>query len=82
MTKQSRHLPFKAGLLNCFFQSVFSANNGTIEFPQETTAILTDHLSKLSLSSSEVAKVLNNINPTKGPGPDNIPGKLIKEIVP
>lgn len=67
--------------MKLFSISLFCKQWNYIEFPQETTAILTDHLSKLSLSSSEVAKVLNNINPTKVPGPDNIPGKLLKEIV-
>ena len=70
MTKQNRAPSFlrdsqrfvsnnkdKADLFNCFFQSVFTANNGTVEFPQETTALLADHLSKLNLSSSEVANV-------------------------
>ena len=55
MTKQNRAPSFlkdgqrfvsnnkdKADLFNCFFQSVFIANNGTIEFPQETTALLAD----------------------------------------
>ena len=41
----------KADLFNCFFQSVFTASNGTIEFPQETTAVLADHLSELNLLS-------------------------------
>ena len=65
----------KADLFNCFFQSVFTANNGTVEFPQKTTALLADHLSELNLLSSEVANVLNNIDPAKAPGPDNIPGR-------
>ena len=95
MTKQNRALSFlrdgqrfvsnnkdKADLFNCFFQSVFTANNGTIEFPPETTAILADHLSELNLLSSEVAKVLNNIDLAKAPGPDHIPGRLLKEAAP
>ena len=65
--------------LNYFFQSVFTANNSTIEFSQETTAIFADHLSELILFSSEVAKVLNNIEPAKALSPDNIPGRLLKE---
>ena len=97
MTKQNRAPSFlrdgqrfvsnnkdKADLFNCFFQPVFNiAKNGTIELLQGTTAILADHLSEFKLLSSEVAKVLNNIDPAKVPGPDNIPGRFIlKETAP
>lgn len=49
-------------------------------FPLETIAPTTQ--ANLFYHHTEVAKVLNNIDPAKAPGPDNISGRLLKETAP
>ena len=49
-------------------------------FPLETAAPTTQ--ANLFYHHTEVAKVLNNIDPAKAPGPDNISGRLLKETAP
>ena len=40
------------------------------------------HLSEIRLTISEVIKVLADIDVNKAHGPDNIPGRLLKESAP
>jgi hypothetical protein len=37
-------------------------------------------ITDIKVKQTRVQKLLNNINPPKGTGPDNIPGKLLKEL--
>ena len=95
MTKQNRSPGFlrdgqrfftnkkeKTDLLNNFFQSVFSPNDGTSESYQGPSTIPVHHLSEIRLTISEVIKVLADIDVNKAHGPDNIPGRLLKETAP
>ena len=72
----------KADLLNIFFQSVFSPNDGTSESYQGPSVIPAHHLSEIRLTIPEVIKVLEDIDVNKAHGPDNIPGRLLKETAP
>ena len=73
----------KADLLNIFFQSVFSPNDGTSESYQGPSVIPAHRLtSEIRLMISEVIKVLEDVNVNKAHGPDNIPGRLLKETAP
>ena len=72
----------KADLLNVFFHSVFSPNDGTSESYQGPSVIPAHHLSEIRLTIPEVIKVLEDIDVNKAHGPDNIPGTLLKETAP
>ena len=63
-----------------FFQ--FSPNDGTSESYQGPSVIPAHHLSEIRLSIPEVIKVLEDIDVNKAHGPDNIPGRLLKETAP
>ena len=69
-------------LLNCFFQSDFTANDGTIDSPWRLLLYSPTTQANLFYDQTEVAKVLNDIDPAKAPGPDNISGRLLKETAP
>ena len=69
-------------LLNCFFQSAFTANDGTIDSPWRLLLYSPTTQANLFYHQTEVAKVLNDIDPAKAPGPDNISGRLLKETAP
>ena len=72
----------KADLLNCFFQSAFTANDGTIDSPWRLLLYSPIAQANLFYHQTEVAKALNDIDPAKAPGPDNISGRLLKETAP
>jgi hypothetical protein len=69
----------KADMFNSFFQSVFSEDPAT-SLQQESTQRSPHTLSGFELSISEVYKVLTNIEPNKACGPDNLPGRILKEV--
>ena len=71
-TKQNRSL----------LQSVFSPNDSTSESYQGPSVIPAHHLSEIRLTIPEVIKVLEDIHVNKAHGPDNIPGRLLKETAP
>ena len=67
----------RANLMNSFFHTVFSpkSSKSTVSSP----SCPEDHLlSEIELSVAEVEAVLNNLDPNKACGPDNIPGRLLK----
>ena len=72
----------KADLLNIFFQSVFSRNDGTSESYQGPSVIPAHHLSEIRLTIPEAIKVLEDTDVNKAHGSDNIPGRLLKENAP
>jgi hypothetical protein len=66
-----------ANIFNQFFQSIF---NSTLNLPLPNIAQHEDkNLQNITLTEEEVLKELKLLNPTKAPGPDNIPTKVIKE---
>ena len=74
-----------ADMFNIHFQSVFNTNelvDNTIPgvFPSCTNA--ENQLSNIQLTPPEVENALNTIDPNKSPGPDKIPGRLLKELAP
>ena len=72
----------KADLSNCFFQSAFTANDGTIDSAWRLLLYSPITQANLFYHQTEVAKVLNDIDLAKAPGPDNIGGRLLKETAP
>jgi exonuclease III len=66
-----------ANIFNNFFQSIFSTKQD-LPLPN-----ITEHedqlLNEITVTEEEVLKELKTLNPTKAPGPDNIPTKVIKE---
>ena len=73
----------KANLFNNYFQSVF--NKDTNEPPppgSHSTVNVHKHLSHITIDSSEIKSILANLNPSKSPGPDGIPARLLKETAP
>jgi hypothetical protein len=57
---------------------VFSLTRGNKDFP-ETINVFNPNLSRLSVTEQEVEKALTQLNPTKAPGPDGIPTKILKD---
>jgi len=67
----------KANILNRQFQSAFSSEANT-EIPDKGPS--THPIMKnISISKKGILKLINNINPKKAVGPDNIAGKILKE---
>jgi hypothetical protein len=67
----------KATAINEYLCSIFTTW-GTKHFP-ETATVYNPNLSRLSVTELEVEKALNQLNPTKAPGPDGIPTKILKD---
>lgn len=69
----------KANMLNDFFQSVFSSV--PVLNTQPTTAPRSpNRLSEIYLTTSQVYDILSKIDPSKASGPDNLPGRILKEV--
>ena len=69
----------RANLLNSFFTSIFTPTGAEAPMPSDTVQPTSDQrLSDIQLTVSEVAAVLENLDPSKASGPDNIPGRLLK----
>ena len=66
----------KANLFNCFFASVFQKPNLHTTSSQTATD---NELHLIQTSIEEVTKELKAINPSQAYGPDQIPGRLLKE---
>ncbi len=71
--------PLKVQLLSEFFRSTFTAEpqnyNPGVEVGEETATIET-----VTFSVTDVRHVLSHIKPDKSPGPDGIPGLILKEL--
>ena len=67
----------KANLFNCFFASVFQKPN--LHTTTSTQTATDNELHLIETSIEEVTKELKTINPSKAYGPDQIPGRLLKE---
>jgi hypothetical protein len=70
----------RVSLLNSFLSSSFScsASNDTLpNFQGNTCAV--EPLATINLSETEVLHALKNLYLSKACGPDNIPGRLLKE---
>ena len=71
--------PKKAELFNTYFCSVFRPPKPT-EINEPPCSLLTsDLLSGITISEEEVVHRLSNLDPSKAPGPDNIPGHILKQ---
>ena len=69
----------RANLLNSFFTSIFTPAGAEPPVPSDTVQPTSNQrLSDIQLTVSEVAAVLENLDPSKASGPDNIPGRLLK----
>ena len=70
----------KADILNDQFTSVFSYED-TTHIPRKE-GVPCQTLPDVTIHEKGVFKLLKNINPHKATGPDQIPGKLLKELAP
>ena len=70
----------KADLFNRFFASVFQKTNLYMSKNTATTTNMNSNgLHMIQASIDEVTKALKAINPNKACGPDQIPGRILKE---
>ena len=68
----------KAKLFNNFFYSNFSSTANDSNLPP-INEVRNQHLCSLNVSIAETRLVLDNIDPNKATGPDNISGRILKE---
>jgi len=69
----------KANILNSQFQSVFTTEPDNINIPDKGPSPHPD-IKPLNITLPGVQKLLQNINPYKASGPDNISGRVLKEL--
>ena len=69
----------QVGVLSTFFSSVFTDEN-LAEIPSVEPRINTNTLEHIEITEDKVNKRLKNINPNKATGPDNLPGRVLKEL--
>ena len=67
-----------ADIFNLQFKSVFSDPLGNADNSGVTNNY--ERMPSITVSQRGVLKLLQNINPHKATGPDNIPGKILKEL--
>ena len=67
----------KARISNSKFPSVFSTENGDI--PLIETQYANSSISNIDINTEGIIKLLNQLNPNKASGPDNISARLLKE---
>ena len=67
----------KVRILNSQFASVFSTDKGEIPLIQAQYA--NSSISNLDIKTEGTIKLLNQLNPNKASGPDNISARLLKE---
>ena len=73
----------RANLFNDYFHSVFNLKDD-LPPPPGCHAIfpVSECLSKITMSESEILTTLRSLNPSKSSGPDGIPSRLLKELAP
>ena len=67
----------KTRILNSQFVSVFSTDKGDIPLIQ--TQYANSSISNIDINTEGIIKLLNQLNPNKASGPDNISVRLLKE---
>ena len=71
----------KANLFNDYFNSVFSPFDTEPPPPGLDTFVpIRNESSVVTLSVTEVQKVLSNLDPSKSPGSDGVTARLLKEL--
>lgn len=71
----------KANLFNDYFNSVFSPFDTEPPPPGLDTFVpIRNESSVVTLSVTEVQKVLSNLDPSKSPGLDGVTARLLKEL--
>ena len=70
----------KAELFNTYFCSVFRPAQSTEINEAPSTLLTSAWLSDISISKEEVVHHLWNLDPSKSPGPDNIPGLILSNV--
>ena len=68
----------KANILNNQFQSVFTTETSN-NIPDKGTSPHPE-IQSLTITTTGIEKLLSNINPHKASGPDNISGRILKEL--
>ena len=68
----------KANVLNDFFRSVFTTNCTPNLLPK--VDIPTAESPKITIREDGIVKLLQQINPNKAPGPEDIPARVLKEV--
>ena len=70
----------KASALQDQFKSVFTSDEGCPDKDRTKSGQGYPSISSLQIEEAGVLKLLKNINPSKAGGPDNIAGRLLKEL--
>ena len=68
----------KAEVLNDFFEEVFIKEN--INSIPKIQPKIYEEMKHIEISYQEVNKILKEINPNKSAGPDELPGRILKEL--
>ena len=66
-----------AKLLNCFFHSIFTPISPNLQLPPFQTHV-DPNLASVVLTENDVETHLKALNPSKAPGPDQIPTSILK----
>ncbi|CAB4043417.1 Hypothetical predicted protein, partial [Paramuricea clavata] len=69
----------KADMFNKFFASVFQKSDHGTEINHDVFHPRVDELHNLHVTVEDILSVLKAINPSKASGPDQIPGRILKE---
>ena len=68
-----------ADLFNQYFALVFTPNIEMLQEDVEQQPITDPLLTDLTISTSEVIKILHSLDMNKATGPDKIPARILKE---
>ena len=69
----------KANILNKQFQNAFTTESDAIHIPDKGPSTFPT-MNNINITSNGITKLLQNINPSKATGPDQISGRVLKEL--
>ena len=67
----------KASILNQYFSSVFT-KDGNLQPPPDMGSSPYPEMSNIEINCEDIAHLLNELDPSKSHGPDDVPARLLK----